>query len=38
MAPEKEFYTPEEVDRLSKNDYDNPKIMARVRRSMTRWR
>jgi len=38
MAPEKEFYTPEEVDRLSKNDYDNPKIMARVRKSMTRWR
>ncbi len=38
MKPEKEFYTPEEVDRLSRTDYDNPRIMERVRRSMTKWR
>lgn len=38
MSPEKEYYTPEEVDRLSAKDYENPKVMARVRKSMTRWR
>lgn len=38
LKPEKEFYTPEEVDRLSKEDYDNPKIMQRVRKSMTMWK
>lgn len=34
---EKEFYTPEEVDRLTPADYDNPKIMERVRKSMLKW-
>ena len=38
MSPEKEYYSPEEVDRLSAKDYENPKVMARVRKSMTRWR
>ena len=34
---EKEFFTPEEVDRLRPEDYDNPKIMEKVRKSMLRW-
>jgi len=34
---EKEFYTPDEVDRLTPRDYDDPKIMERVRKSMTKW-
>lgn len=38
LKPEKEFYTPEEVDRLTSEDYDNPKIMKRVRKSMTMWK
>jgi len=35
---EKEFYTPEEVDKLTKNDLNNPKIMQRVMDSMTKWK
>lgn len=34
---EKTFYTPEEVDRLTEKDYDNPVIMQRVRESMKKW-
>lgn len=34
---EKTFYTPEEVDRLTDKDYDNPVIMQRVRESMLKW-
>ena len=34
---EKTFYTPEEVDRLSSKDLDNPVIFQRVRESMRRW-
>lgn len=37
-AQEKEFYTPEEVDRLSSRELDDPKIMERVMRSMTKWK
>ena len=35
---EKEFYTPAEVDKLTDKDYDNPKIMEAVRRSMSKWK
>lgn len=35
---EKDFYTPEEVDRLTKKQLDNPKTMAAVMKSMTKWR
>lgn len=35
---EKEFYTPEEVDKLSSKDLDNPTIWKRVRESMKRWK
>lgn len=34
---EKTYYTPEEVDRLTAKDLDDPKIMQRVRESMTQW-
>ena len=34
---EKDFYTPDEVDKLTDKDYDNPKIMEIVRKSMLRW-
>lgn len=32
---EKTFYTPEEVDRLTEKDLENPTVMRRVRESMT---
>ena len=35
---EKEYYTQEDVDKLTDADYDNPTIMARVRKSMTKWK
>nr|DAD98153.1 MAG TPA: hypothetical protein [Myoviridae sp. cthRr4] len=35
---EKEYYTPEEVDKLSSKDLDNPTIWKRVRESMKRWK
>lgn len=35
---EKTFYTPEEVDKLTRKDYENPVIMKRVRESMLRWK
>lgn len=37
-SKEKDYYTPEEVDKLTDKDYDNPKIMERVRQSMQKWR
>lgn len=35
---EKTFYTPEEVDKLTSKDLDDPKIFQRVRESMKRWK
>ena len=35
---DKDFYTPDEVDRLTDKDFDNPKIMERVRQSMLKWK
>ena len=35
---EKDFYTSEEVDRLSEKDLDNPKIFETVRKSMLKWK
>jgi hypothetical protein len=37
-SKEKDFYTPDEVDKLTEKDYDNPKIMERVRQSMLKWK
>ena len=37
-SKEKDFYTPAEVDKLTSKDYDNPKIMERVRASMLKWK
>ena len=34
----KTFYTPEEVDKLSPKDFDNPVIFQRVRDSMKLWK
>lgn len=34
---EKTYYSPEDVDNLSAEDYKNPVIMRRVRESMHRW-
>ena len=33
----KTFYTPEDVDKLTPKDYDNPVIFQRVRDSMKKW-
>lgn len=35
---EKEYYSPEEVDRLTSRELDDPKIMERVMKSMTKWK
>ncbi len=35
---EKDFYSPEEVDRLSKKELGDPRIWSIVRKSMTRWK
>ena len=35
---EKEFYSPDEVDRLTTRQLDDPKIRERVMKSMTRWK
>ena len=40
-APEngvKDYYTPEDVDKLTQKDYDDPIVMKRVRESMLRWK
>ncbi|MBE6038569.1 MAG: hypothetical protein E7218_05120 [Anaerofustis stercorihominis] len=34
----KEFYSPEEVDRLTAKDYEDPRVMKKVRNSMLRWK
>lgn len=34
----KDYYTPEDVDRLTAADYKNPKVMERVRESMLKWK
>ena len=34
---DKDIFTSEEVDKLTPKDYDNPKIMEKVRRSMMSW-
>lgn len=33
----KDYYTKDEVDRMSESELDDPKIWARVRNSMTKW-
>lgn len=35
---EKTYYTPDEVDKLTSKDYDNPVVMKNVRDSMKKWR
>ena len=35
---EKDYYTPDEVDRLTDQELDDPKIRAKVRKSMTKWK
>lgn len=35
---EKDFYTPDEVDRLTDEEMNDPKIRAKVRKSMTKWK
>lgn len=37
-SKEKDFYTSAEVDKLTSKDYENPKIMERVRASMLKWK
>lgn len=34
---EKEYYTPDEVDKLTEEEFSNPKILKRVRESMFKW-
>ena len=34
---EKTYYSPEDVDKLTEKDYENPVTMRRVRESMLRW-
>ena len=34
---EKTYYSPEDVDKLTEKDYENPLTMRRVRESMLRW-
>lgn len=37
-AGEKDYYSPEEADRLTSEQLDNPKIMDIVMKSMTKWK
>lgn len=38
-AEQKDFYTPDEVDKFTADDYDrDPKLFERVRRSMLKWK
>lgn len=37
-ASDKTFYSPEEVDRLTAEDYDKPGVMEAVMKSMTKWK
>ncbi len=34
---EKTYYSPEDVDKLTASDYDNPTVLKRVRESMLKW-
>ncbi len=34
----KEYYSPDDVDKLSDKDLDNPEIIKRIRQSMTKWK
>lgn len=36
-SKEKDYYTPEEVDNLTSEDLDDPKVMAAVEKSMAIW-
>lgn len=36
--PEIEYYTPEEVDKLTTKQLDDPQIMEKVMKSMTKWK
>ena len=36
--PEKEYFTPEEVDKLTPKQLDDPKLMSKVMKSMTKWK
>ena len=36
--PKKEFYTPDEVDRLPKEALEDERIMEKIRNSMLRWK
>lgn len=36
-TPDKDFYTSDEVDKLTPAQLDNPKILEKVRKSMLRW-
>jgi len=35
---EKDYYSPEEVDKLSTKELDDPKVWEKVRNSMTKWK
>ena len=34
---EKTYYSPEDVDKLTSEELDDPKIFERVRKSMEKW-
>ena len=38
LKKEKDYYTPDEVDRLTDEEMNDPKIRAKVRKSMTKWK
>lgn len=35
---EKEYYSPDEVDKLTNQELSDPKVLARVQKSMTKWK
>lgn len=37
VSAERDYFTSEQVDRLPKSAYDDPKIMAKIAYSMTQW-
>ena len=37
-TPERDYYTPEEVDKLTPKQLDDPKILDKVMKSMTKWK
>ena len=36
-SEEKTYYSPEDVDKLTPQDFDNPVIFRNVRESMKKW-